>query len=58
MDQEKEREEKFKILKEIFKTHAHFEHARGKDSLEDRLEREREIEDMRAVLEDGYVPIA
>ena len=30
MDQEKEREEKFKILKEIFKTHAHFEHARGR----------------------------
>lgn len=31
---------------------------RGKDSLEERLEREREIEDMRAVLEDGYVPVA
>ena len=30
MDHEKEREEKFKILKEIFKTHAHFEHARGR----------------------------
>ena len=27
---------------------------RGKDSLEERLEREREIEEMRAVLEDGY----
>ena len=36
MDQEKEREEKFKILKEIFKTHAHFEHARGREKEKER----------------------
>jgi hypothetical protein len=46
------------IKSSIERTTSTLDAARGKDSLEDRLEREREIEDMRAVLEDGYVPIA
>ena len=46
------------VKSSIERTTSTLDAARGKDSLEDRLEREREIEDMRAVLEDGYVPIA